>query len=144
MWLNGEGEEMTELFEQYGMAEMLCLHPRANIELKGLKRSAQRQFLKLKIEKCVNTGEYEDDEDCKDENEVETFMMAFLEDNHYFIADFLYLNTAFNVKDGEPEVKYVEDKVWLTFSDRHSTEAFLELGNYEIATDVSFVPVQRK
>ena len=128
MWLNGEGEKMTELFEQYGMAEMLCLQPGANVELKGLKRSAQRQFLKLKIGRCVNAGP--EDDECKSENEVDGFMNAFLEEHRYFIADFLYLNTAFNIKDGEPEVKYVEDKVWLTFSNRHSTEAFLELGNY--------------
>ena len=119
---------MTKLFEEYAIGEMLCIDPGTDIELKGLKKSSQRQFLKMKISKCVNAGT--EDDECNSENEVNNFMSEFLEENRYFIADFYYLNTAFNVNDGEPEVKYIEDKIWLTFSEGHSSEAFVELGNY--------------
>ena len=71
-------------------------------------------------------------------------MESFLDDDRYFAVDFYYLNTAFNIKSGQPEVKFIEDKIWLTFSNGHSVEAFLELGNYEIATDVSFWPTEQK
>ena len=67
-----------------------------------------------------------------------------MSENRYFIADFYYLNTGFNINEGEPEVKYIEDKVWLTFSEGHSSEAFVELGSYEISTDVSFWPTQQE
>lgn len=53
MWRDSEGEEMTELFEKYGIGEMLCLDPDAKIELKGLRREKQMQMLKVKINKCV-------------------------------------------------------------------------------------------
>ena len=73
---------MTELFEKYGIGEMLCLDPDAKIELKGLRREKQMQMLKVKINKCVQDegDEEEGDEDGEEEEkcfpaeEVENFM----------------------------------------------------------------------
>jgi hypothetical protein len=65
-------------------------------------------------------------------------------DDRYFVARFVYLNTGFNTQDEKAIVKYVDDKVWLTFTDKYGTEAFIEIGTFEISTDTSFFPWSTK
>ena len=43
-------------------------------------------------------------------------MQEFLLERRYFVGEFFYLNTAFNVKSEQPEVKQIENQIWLTFS----------------------------
>ena len=56
------------------------------------------------------------------------------------IARFLYLNTGFNVKNRQPINKYIEDHIWLPFTQNLGTEAFVEIGIYTVTTDTSFLP----
>ena len=129
---------MTTLFYEYGLHKMLCLDPNENLELAGRRTADDAKILKMNIFKCDNSSN--PDVVCKSDAEIYAFMEEFLEENKYFIGHFYYLNTAFNIKSENPEVRFIENRIWLTFSTSQSAEAYVDIGHYEIQTDRSFWP----
>ena len=54
------------------------------------------------------------------------------------------MSAAFNPHERDPILYYIEDHIWLTFTETLGTEALVELATYEIETDVGMTPVIQK
>jgi hypothetical protein len=87
------------------------------------------------IEQCDNSTQV-----CGDPFDIEQIITQYIDDNQYIIASFLYLNTGFNANDKEPIVRFLDTSIWLTFTMMRGTEAFVEIGTFEMKSDTNFLP----
>jgi hypothetical protein len=114
---------------------MLCPASGQDIVLSGIDSTEVQKFVYVMVTDCVNTTGT-----CLDVFSIQTYLTNYITQNLYIVAQFLYLNTGFNINDEVPITRFVDTNIWLTFTALRGTEAFLEIGTYEIVSDVSVLP----
>lgn len=114
---------------------MLCPASGQDIVLSGIDSHEVQKFVYVMVTDCVNTTGT-----CLDVFSIQTYLTNYITQNLYIVAQFLYLNTGFNINDEVPITRFVDTEIWLTFTALRGTEAFLEIGTYEIVSDVSVLP----
>lgn len=114
---------------------MLCPAYGQDIVLSGIDSHEVQKFVYVMVTDCVNTTGT-----CLDVFSIQTYLTNYITQNLYIVAQFLYLNTGFNINDEVPITRFVDTEIWLTFTALRGTEAFLEIGKYEIVSDVSVLP----
>ena len=121
---------------------MLCPSKNSSVLLQGIRlinlgidNSNIQNELYISVEQCDNSTQF-----CADFADIMVSITQYIAQNQYLVASFLYLNTGFNVNNKEPVSRFIDSSVWLTFTAFRGTEAFVEIGTYEMKSDVSVLP----
>lgn len=95
--------------------------------------------LEIKIKPCTNTTSKTD---CSSE-EVQAFNInSYLQFSNYVVGDLFIFDTAFQPTEKDPLVYFIEDHVYLTFTQDTGVETLVEIGTYTFWTDVSMIPIK--